>query len=69
MSTGDQQCHKREFRRILFQHRRQKVPFHMVNRDGRHVPREGQRTANRRADQQRADQTRPRGIGHGINIG
>ena len=69
MAAGDQQRHKREFRRILFQHRCQKVPFHMVNRDGRHIPREGQRTANGRTDQQRADQTRTRSVGYGINIG
>ncbi len=69
MTAGDQQRHKRERRRIVFQHRRQKMPFHMVNRNRWHIPREGQRTADRCADQQRADQTRTCGIGHGINIG
>jgi hypothetical protein len=32
MAAGNQQRHKRELRRILFQHRCQKMPFHMVNR-------------------------------------
>jgi hypothetical protein len=68
MAAGNQQRDKRELRRIIFQHRRQQVPFHMVYRDRRHVPGERQRTANRRADQQRADQARTRGIGNGIDI-
>jgi hypothetical protein len=68
MAAGNQQRHKREFRRIIFQHRRQQMPFHMVNRNRRNIPRERQRTANRCANQQRADQTRACGIGNGIDI-
>ena len=68
MAARDQQRHKREFGWILFQHRCQKMPFHMVNRNGRNIPREGQGTAHRRTDQQRADQTRACRVGDGINI-
>jgi hypothetical protein len=40
----------------------------MVHRDRRNIPRERQRTPDRRANQQRADQTRACGIGNGIDI-
>ena len=40
----------------------------MVYRDRRNVPGERQRSANRGADQQRANQTRARRIRNGINI-
>ena len=68
MAAGNQQRDKRILRRIIFQHRRQQVPFHMVYRDRRHVPGEGQRAAYRRADQQRANQAGARRIRNGIDI-
>ncbi|CNU20880.1 Uncharacterised protein [Salmonella enterica subsp. enterica serovar Bovismorbificans] len=68
MSAGDQQRHKRELRRVIFQHRRQQMPFHMVYRNGRHIPGKCQRTPDGCADQQRADQARACGIGHRVDI-
>ena len=69
VATGDQQRDERERRRVIFQHRRQQVAFHVVYRHCRHVPGERQRTPDGSADQQRAYQARPGGISHAVDIG
>lgn len=44
------------------------MSFHMVYRDGGHIPCKRQRTSNGCADEQRADQPRSCGIRHRINL-
>ncbi|OQV66160.1 hypothetical protein AK51_11580 [Serratia nematodiphila DZ0503SBS1] len=69
MAAGDQQRDERERRRVVFQHRRQQVAFHVMHRHRRHVPGERQRAPHGSADQQRAHQARPGGIGHAVDVG
>ena len=68
MAARHQQRHKRELRWVFLQHRRQQMPFHMVYRNRRHLPREGERAADSGADQQRADQARSRRIGDSVDL-
>ncbi len=68
MAARHQQCHERRLRRVLFQQRRQQMPFHVVHADGRHFQRERQRPSRRRAHQQRTHQPRAGGIGHTVDI-
>ena len=67
MTTGHQQRHERKRWRVRLQHGRQQVTFHMMHADGRHAPGPGQAAANRRTDQQRANQPRTTGIGDAID--
>ncbi|MNZ97186.1 hypothetical protein D3C78_1164120 [compost metagenome] len=69
MPAGHQQGDERKLRRTLLEHRRQQVPFHMVHADRRHAPGQRQGLGAGGADQQRADQPRPGGIGHRVDIG
>ncbi|MNN38285.1 hypothetical protein D3C81_1522720 [compost metagenome] len=68
MTTGNQQGDERKLRRLLFQHRRQQVAFHMVHADGRHTPGERHGLGAGRADQQRPDQAGAGGVGDRIDL-
>lgn len=68
VSAGDQQRHKREFRRIIFQHRGQQVSFHMVHAHRGLVPRKRQAAADGRPHQQSAHQARTTGISDPVDI-
>lgn len=63
----DLQGHEREIRRVRLQRRRQEMPFEVVHADDRHAPGIAQRAGEAGADQQRANQTRPGGIGNPVN--
>ena len=67
MATGHQQRYEGKGRRVRLQHWRQQVTFHMMYADGRYAPGPGQAAANRRADQQRANQSWTTGIGDTID--
>ncbi|MNH30245.1 hypothetical protein D3C79_905310 [compost metagenome] len=69
MSTGHQQGDKRELRRLLFEHRREQMTFHVMHAQRRNTPGKRQGLGAGRPYQQRADQTGAGGIGNGINFG
>ena len=68
VTAGNQQGDEREPRRLLFQHRRQQVPFHVVHADRRHAPGEGHRLGTGSPHQQGADQAGTGGIGDRVDI-
>ena len=68
VTTGYQQRHEGELGSFLFQHGGQQVAFHMMDGDGRLVPRHRQRAANGRPHQNGANQTRTRGIRDAIDV-
>ena len=68
MSARHQECDKRKFRRILFQHRRQQVAFHMVDRHGGDFPGKRQGAANGGTNQQRTDQSRACRVSHRVDL-
>ena len=53
---------------IGFEQRRQQVAFEVVHGDRRHVPGIGQRAAERRPGQQRADEAGTRGVGDAVEL-
>ncbi|MNT17259.1 hypothetical protein D3C72_1523990 [compost metagenome] len=68
MTTGNQQGDERKPRRLLFQHRRQQVAFHMVHTERRHAPGEGQRLGAGGPHQQRAHQAWAGGVGDAVDV-
>ena len=68
MSTGNQQGHKRKFRRIHAQERRQQMPFQVVHAQHRLVERCAQRASHTRSDQQGTGQARPAGVRHQVDL-
>ena len=68
MSTRYQQSHKRKRRRLIFQHWRQQMPFHMMHTHRWYSPPHGKTAPNRRPHQQRPDQARPGRVGHSLNL-
>jgi hypothetical protein len=74
MPARNQQRHEGRLQRPVgrvdfFQQGSQQVAFHVVHADRRHVQGPGQRPPGRGPDQQGPDQTRPRGVGHAIQLG
>ena len=68
MAAAHQQRHEREVRTVLFQHRRQQVPLHMVHRHRRQAPAVGQAAADAGAHQQRPGQPRAGGERHTVEL-
>ena len=68
MPTGNEQGDERKGRRLLFQHRRQQVAFHMMHAHGRNAPGERQGLGAGGADQQRTNQPGAGGVGDGLDL-
>ncbi|MCY1443021.1 hypothetical protein D9M71_594160 [compost metagenome] len=68
MAAGNQQGDEGELRRLLFQHGRQQMTFHMMHAERRHPPGEGQGLGTGGAHQQRAHQAGAGGIGDAVDV-
>ncbi len=68
MPPRNQQRHKRKLRRIRLQHRRQKMPFHVMHAYCRDIPGPGEASCNSCSRQQCTHQPRPSGIGDALNL-
>ena len=69
VAAGNQQSDERELWRLLFEHWRQEMPFHVMHAQGWNAPGKGQRLSAGSAHQQRPDQTRTRGVRNGVDFG
>ncbi|MCY1365309.1 hypothetical protein D9M69_521490 [compost metagenome] len=69
MAAGHQQRHEGEVRPRVRQHRRQQMPFQVVDTDGRQVARPGERLRDAGAHQQGACQTGAGRVGDRADIG
>ena len=69
VAARDEQRDERKLRRGIGQQRREQMAFEVVHADRRHAQRVGEAVGGARADQQRAGEPGPFGVGDGADVG